>query len=297
MPLPIWKCNLSAIDIPSIADALRVMKVEISNATQLLSKLIEASISLEGMIRESNFVEIDANYEATSLKQSAHNFELSISDIQERITSLEVVLSRKVVIPATFSTANDISVAFHLAVNSTNINWPLAEMVLETFFSIGNSFTGQDVWGKNNFIGNVAKLLHGINCWQVRKSLGLITNLIKRSSDIAVGPEMFDALASILVALPDDEEMKWAYLIAKNQGWNIDRGILTLINAFIYSRNGNTTIRLNALEIIHALIEEIEQRGLDKNIEHFLNSLNIFSSFGKDSYQRKGKYRCSRDLS
>jgi hypothetical protein len=110
------------------------------------------------------------------------------------------------------------------------------------------------------------------------------------SSNIAVGPEMFDALASILVALPEDDEMNSAYLIAKNREWNIDRGILRLINAFIYSRNGDTTIRLNALEIIHALIEETEQRFFDENdenIDHFLNSLNVSEALVKTLIKEK----------
>jgi hypothetical protein len=76
--------NVSAIDIPSIAAALKVMRAEISNATPLLLRIQEAAISLEDIIRSSHFVEETAHREATALKQSAYNFELAGSEMQQR---------------------------------------------------------------------------------------------------------------------------------------------------------------------------------------------------------------------
>lgn len=55
--------------------------------------------------------------EATALKQSVRNQKLAISEIQERMASLEVSINTDAVIPATLSTAFDVSVAFHIAVN------------------------------------------------------------------------------------------------------------------------------------------------------------------------------------
>jgi hypothetical protein len=53
--------------------------------------------------------------------------------ILARTESLETSLRRKLKIPATLSTADDISVAFHIAINPRQIDWPLAEAVLERF--------------------------------------------------------------------------------------------------------------------------------------------------------------------
>jgi hypothetical protein len=47
--------------------------------------------------------------------------------------SLETALNTKVKIPATLSTSDDILVAFHVAVDCPEIDWPLAETVLDRF--------------------------------------------------------------------------------------------------------------------------------------------------------------------
>jgi hypothetical protein len=50
--------------------------------------------------------------------------------------SLKVILSKKVRIPKTLplSTADDVSAAFHIAVNGSEIDWPFAEGVRRVCF-------------------------------------------------------------------------------------------------------------------------------------------------------------------
>jgi hypothetical protein len=47
--------------------------------------------------------------------------------------SLEEVFNNNAKTPAILSTAGDISAAFHIAVNDSEIDWPFAEKVLERF--------------------------------------------------------------------------------------------------------------------------------------------------------------------
>jgi hypothetical protein len=98
-------------------------------------------------------MEVDFFQEATTLKQSANNLELAISELQDRMISHEFSLrGRNAIIPSTLSTADDIAVAFHIAVNSPVIDWPLAEMVLERYLFLGTK--GLDV-NENIFVDNV----------------------------------------------------------------------------------------------------------------------------------------------
>jgi hypothetical protein len=133
MITPTRECNLLAIDIPSITAALNVMKKEFLNASLLLIEIQDASISLENVIQNSHYVDLTAHHEAGALKQSVDKFEVAIHEVQERMTSLEIILKSKVIIPAILSTADDISTAFHIAVNDPEIDWSFAEALLERY--------------------------------------------------------------------------------------------------------------------------------------------------------------------
>jgi hypothetical protein len=252
------------------------MELEISNASLLLPKIREASTLLEGTKRRSNFIDEIIRCEATALKQSAknleHNLGLAISKIQERITSLEMsLLSRNAIIPATLSTADDISVAFHIAVNGPVIDWPFAETVLERYSFLGtevldlseNMFVdsgfGYIVWYSNNFERNIASLLRGGDCWRVRKSIKLILKMVGDKCDLPVSAEIFDSLASVILqsirsSVEDGDKTKWAYLIAKNQEIAVDHGILRLVNSFLYSRKAKINTVHNIFKIISAFV-------------------------------------------
>jgi hypothetical protein len=131
------ECYLPVINIPSIADAMEVMKTSMELASNFDFKLLEASLSLEGRVLNSRFLEEGALIEATAhvalLIRSTLNINFAMNEIQERVASLEEILCRKAVIPDILSTSDDISVAFHIAVTGPEINWPFAEMVLERF--------------------------------------------------------------------------------------------------------------------------------------------------------------------
>jgi hypothetical protein len=230
MAISTRECKFSAINIPPIAKALSLMKKEILNASLLIPKIQVASISLEETIRNSQFIEASALHEATALKKSARNLKLAISEMQDRMTSLEISLSGNAKIPATLSTANDIAVAFHIAVNGPLIDWPLAETVLERYSFLGtkglnvnenmfvDSAFGEDVWNYNNFECNVAILLQGEDYWRVRKSVELLMKMVGNKCNLLVSVEIFSSLASILLQEDqvEEEELKWVYLIAKN---------------------------------------------------------------------------------
>jgi hypothetical protein len=273
---PTRESSLLAINIPSIAAAVTVMESEILDASELLPKIQEASISLEEIVRNSHFVDINAHDEATALKHATHKLELTISEIQERMTVLGTLLGKNAVIPPTLSTPDDLSVAFHLAVNGPKINWPFAEEVLQNFESISTkrfaeveendrdfdffSF-GQSVWKNNEFDDNIVKLLDGGDCWRLRKSLKLISSLVDPeicNCDFKVSIDVFDSLASVILhptrtSLKDDD-IKWVHLIAKNQEKAIDQDIIRLINSFLYSRNEKTAITSTTQRIVFLLI-------------------------------------------
>lgn len=112
-------------------------------------------------IQNSNFVDEIAHHEATALNQSAHNLEVAVSKMQE------VMLSKVAEFPAILSTADDISVVFNIAVNGSEINWPLAEMVLDRYVflwtgeikSVDDIIVGDNdfiitVWKNNDFESN-----------------------------------------------------------------------------------------------------------------------------------------------
>jgi hypothetical protein len=239
------ECYLSAIDIPSIAVKLSGIKKEMLNASLLIPKLQTASVNLEHMFQKSTFVNF-ALLEAAALRQSVHtlecNLEVAVSEIQKRMTSLEVILSRNVIIPPTLSTADDVSVAFHIAVNGPVIDWSFAEIVLERylflkiedysgFHEIGVNGFVETVWHNNDFESNMIKLLEGGDCWRVRKSLESLSEIVgNASNNLSVSSEMFKSLVSILLqpirSSAEGEMLEWVYLIAKNQTKAVDHGIL-----------------------------------------------------------------------
>jgi hypothetical protein len=125
--------EFSAVDIPSISEALSIVQSEISNAALILPKIQNASISLEQMIQKSNFVNECGHHAAVLLKQSAMNLQLAMNKCQDKMTLLKNTLSGKLVFPDNLQTADDISVALHIAVSGPQINWFVAERVLEDF--------------------------------------------------------------------------------------------------------------------------------------------------------------------
>jgi hypothetical protein len=162
------------------------------------------------------------------------------------------MLNKSALIPSILSTADDISTAFHIAVNGPettlscpDIGWSFAEAVLERFSflwtkeletvgdNVNKSTFGKAVW-QNNFGSNMVKLLNGGDCWRLRKSLELLVEMVGDACDLPVSVEIFESLAPIL--LQPDEDVEWAYLIAKNQKIAVDHGTLRLINSFLYSR-------------------------------------------------------------
>lgn len=182
-------------------------------------------------------MDLSAHHEATALKQSAHNLgqtlELAISEFQERMESLQEVLSNTSSILTGLSTADDVSVAFHIAVNRPNIDWNLAEVVLDRFsilcteeLMIDRSFC-QTVWNINNFEINLVKLLKGGDCWRLRRSFKLIQNIVVSAHDLTVSASFFDSMASVIwdLRFPGcvEEEQNWDYLFAKNQDTLTDR--------------------------------------------------------------------------
>lgn len=265
--------DLSAIDIPPVATALSVMKNEILNASLSLSNIKDASVNLENIIRTSIFLDQSVQEESSVLKKSANNLEVAIFEIQEMISSLEGVLRKsKALVPPILSTADDISSAFHMAVNCPVINWALAETILERYLFlwteelatvdnvINKSVLRNTTWLMNGFDTNMVKLMGGGDCWRLRKPLEVLSKLIDndRDCDIVVSAEFFDSLASIIShpmrSSLDDEEMKWAYLITSNQDKVIDHGISRLINSYLYSKKGKTSIAYNLLKILSALV-------------------------------------------
>lgn len=136
------------------------------------------------MIYKSTLVDFTTRQVAIVMKQSIDNLELEISDI-------EVILSEDAMITTNLSTADDISVTLHIAVNGPVIDWPFAEAVLERYLFLGteelgtsvnmfldNSFS-KAVWKGNCFKRNLVKLLGGgSDFWRVRKSLELLLIMV-----------------------------------------------------------------------------------------------------------------------
>jgi hypothetical protein len=290
-------CEFPAIDIPSVAEALRVMRFEISHASGFLLNMRKALVSLEETIRNSNYVDVSvSNHEVIALKQSVQNLECSlevaISEIQGKTSSLETAMERKIIIPGTLSTADDISVAFDIAVDNpqNKVNWPLAEMVLERFsflwaeelstvdFVIENSVFGKEVWKANRFYSNMVELLEGADRWRVRKSLEILSKLVDMDGDcdLSLSNGFFESLASIILqpeqAIFVDKERVWIHLIAKNQNKTIDQGISRLINSFLYSRKEEIKIVGNVMNIIY--ISTYKRNGI-RNCIHLSQAESI----------------------
>jgi hypothetical protein len=285
------ECYLPVINIPSIAEAMEEMKTSMELASMHFQ---EAALSIERRVLDSNFLEESAYDEATAhvalLLQSTFNLEIARNEIVERMASLEELLSRKAVIPDILSTSDDISVAFHIAVNGPEIDWPFAEMVLERFSILWieelrtvdndeDSVFRQNVWCDNNFDSNMVRLLQGGNCWRVSKSLELILKIVddEMGSDILISAELFDALASIiLIPVRADllnEELQWAYLIAKNQKTAVDHGVSRLINSYLHSWKGKSRIDSNVMNILSALVSG--ENSPEMNCIHFSSAPNI----------------------
>lgn len=203
-------------------------------------------------------------------------------------------------------TAEDISVAFNLAINGTGMNWTLAEEILERFPLVRESMWdgcdedgGDDdeihegvnfflgyVWLKNDFDRNVLKvvnLLKGVDSWRANKFLGLIfdTILDQNYVYIEISVEIFDSLASLLLT---KDERNWPYLISKNNGWKIDNGLSRLINSFIYSPKDRGELSYNVLEIMTYFTSE---RNCKENYINFLNAPNIRKALVKIFVEEK----------
>jgi hypothetical protein len=95
--VPTRECDISETDIPSIAKALSQMNSEILDASLILPRMQEASLS--------NFVEADDRREANALVESSFNLKVVTSGIQDRMPSLEVSLRKNALVPATLSNA------------------------------------------------------------------------------------------------------------------------------------------------------------------------------------------------
>mmetsp|Transcript_15346 Transcript_15346/g.14719 ORF Transcript_15346/g.14719 Transcript_15346/m.14719 type:complete len:404 (-) Transcript_15346:322-1533(-) len=236
------------------------------------------------------------------------SFQHEIIEIQNNLrTSLEITQRRK----STISTANDVSISFHHAVNGgPHIDWSFAELVLERYSVLWteelakvdndnviiNSVFEKSVWMNFNFESNLVKLLKSGDSWRVRKSLKFILQIVgdwrdyDSLRDLTVSVNFFESLASrtlqSMKSSQDDEEMKWVYLIRKEQKKIIPCDILRLINSFLYSRKKKNIIACNALRIISALVdEEISPKG---NIIHFTEAPHIPKAIVQFLIEEKG---------
>jgi hypothetical protein len=306
--LPTRECNILMIDVPSVHEVMSVMTSELLNASQLLSKIFDASVILEQTIHNSRFVDESAHWKVHAVRQSAckleNNLEIAIFDIQERMKSLETVLNRKAVIPAILSRPDDISVAFHIAVNNgPAIDWPFAEAVLERFLFLWTEekmeimidYNDDDnfrecVWYNSNFDRNMIKLLQeGRLLGRVSKSVELIQKIVDDVHYLDVSASFFNSLASILLkpvlSAQEDEERILAYLIVKNQDKSIDCSISRLIDSYIYSRKGKTRIACNVLKIISRFI--VHENSDRDNKDNFENALKISKALVKVLIEEK----------
>jgi hypothetical protein len=296
---PTKECNFLAIDIPLVGAYLTLMNSEIIDASLLISKIHKKSVSLEECICNSPFVNLSVHKEATDLKESVDKLGLGMSEIQERMTRLKTALSSTVVIPPILSTDDDISLASLIAVNGPTIDWSFAEAILKRYLFLGteNLDTNDDsdidtdedfdadfcghVWNGNDFDSSVATLLNGGDCWRVRKSLELLVAIVDDQSDLTTCIELFEALAFIILKRQlsslEDEELKWAYLIANNQAKTIDHGILRWINSFLYSQKEKNNIALNAIRIMYTLFN-------DEYCESLMSTLNIIQMYNQSDY-------------
>jgi hypothetical protein len=234
--------SLSAIDIPSIASAMRVMISELSSASLALIRMQTASTNLEEAIRNASLLTSRQEI-VDSFQISNQIFSVAVSELQEKMTFFQEKLSKNTVTPETLSTADDTIVAIHVAVNGPVINYRLAEITLHRFECIWyeeikalennrknrNKFP-QAVW-TDNFLGNITKLFKLSENTEIFNFIRLIKNLTDVSLECNTG--LFDALSLVLlqqIALPVSENVhrNWAYLISKNRQVNIDHMIMGL---------------------------------------------------------------------
>jgi hypothetical protein len=279
--------------IPLIDISTTPVKSEMVDANLLISTIKEASLSLKQIAQRSSFIEAIASHDA-------QNLERLISEIQERARLFEEILNRNAIISAAASidnlaNADDVSVAFHFAMSGSEIDWTLAEKVLEKNSSLKDAIVrihDEDenwdvryepvgdysvyIWENNNFDINILKLLKEVDYWRLRKSLELIFD-VKTQRYVTISVDIFDSLALVLLA---EDERNWIYLIAKNKENGIDSGILRLVNAFIYSPE----LILRIVEIMQYFTEGHNE----ENSINFLNALNILKALVKTLTEQIG---------
>lgn len=139
----------------------------------------------------------------------------------------------------------------------------------------------------------MVKFLDGGDCWRLRKSLKLIMALVDPGIsyyDFKVSVEIFNSLASIILQptrlLLRDDEIKWIYLIAKNQEKEIDQDTIRLINSFLYSRKGVTAITETVQRIIYLNIND--KASPEVNGFNFRKSTYIPKALVKILIEEKG---------
>jgi hypothetical protein len=265
---------MSAIDIPSISIALSIVNSEISNASQAIIKLQDASMSLDKAILSASSVNLISRHEIAQLP--TQNFSLAISEMQDKMILLQEILSRNTVIPMDLLSADEIPLAIQEAANCPEINYALAELALETFshlwrkamerkFAQGKEWKKKwvfpkAIWATHNFLGNIVKLLKGGDGRKIYNSIQLIMDIVDDDCPLECSCELFDTLALILLKRntlpPENDQRNWAYLISKNQKLKVDHGILRLINTFLCSSRKQTInkISYNVLGMIRNFV-------------------------------------------
>jgi hypothetical protein len=99
----------------------------------------------------------------------------------------------------------------------------------------------------------------------------------KRDCSFGGRTEIFESPASIILqplrsSLENEEELKWAYLIAKIQDIVVDHSILRLINSCLYSQKAKNSIAYNVLKTIHILIKDDRR---EENVIDFTHTRDI----------------------
>jgi hypothetical protein len=80
------KHSIKVIDIPSISTALNIVNSEISNASQAIQKLQDASLCLDKAILSASLVNFISHNEMAQIPNQ--NLILAMSEIQDRMTLL-----------------------------------------------------------------------------------------------------------------------------------------------------------------------------------------------------------------
>jgi hypothetical protein len=110
--------------------------------------------------------------------------------------------------------------------------------------------------------------------------LELIRNIVWDACDFTGNAEMFNSLASIILQQRQfcevDNEMRWIFLIEKNQEKPINNDITQLINSFLYSREGKNTNVTYVLSIIYGFICDEDDEGSDyENITIIIDETDV----------------------